>query len=112
MRKPRLCECGQPVTTKWGHFCDDCRRERNSHGGRPKGSGNREADHYGGYLALSNKPLIRVKAKCPKCQITHYIKLRRDPGRMLFEFCKHHKGLRQMEYVPTAGVSDAIRITG
>jgi hypothetical protein len=101
MRKPRLCECGQPVTTVNGRFCDGCRRERNSHGGRPKGSGNREADHYGGYQALSNKPIIRVKAKCPKCQITHYIKLRRDPGRMLFEYCGRHAHLRYEEHQPT-----------
>jgi hypothetical protein len=112
MRNPRLCECGKPVTTVNGRFCDGCRRERNSHGGRPRGSGNSDADRHGRYQALSNHHLVRVQAKCPKCQVIHYVKLRKDPGRKIYEFCPRHAGLRQIpEYIPTAEISrDILRI--
>lgn len=56
----------------------------------------------------STYPMISVPAKCPKCpagQDIHYVKVRKDPGRMLWEFCPHHKGLRQIDYVPEATVS-------
>jgi hypothetical protein len=57
---------------------------------------------------------ILVKAKCPRCPAghdIHYVDVRRDPHRMLFEFCKNHKGLRQMDYFPELPISRDIRIT-
>jgi len=57
--------------------------------------------------------MIKVKAKCPKCpagQDIHYVEVRRDPHRILFEFCKNHKGLRQMDYFPEMSLSPDIRM--
>ncbi|MFA5377578.1 MAG: hypothetical protein WC455_17640 [Dehalococcoidia bacterium] len=51
-----------------------------------------------------------IKAKCPKCQTIHEIYDCCDDGRLSRVFCRHHKGLRQMEYFPELSLSPDIRI--
>jgi Zn ribbon nucleic-acid-binding protein len=108
--RQKVCECvqcGQPVPTRWGRFCEACRMERLSHGGRP-GKARSVAAH-----PSKTKKKVTVKARCPKCRRAHGVQMRRDPGRTVWEFCKHHKGLRQMDYIPTTEISrDILRIRG
>ncbi len=57
-------------------------------------------------------PMIEVKARCLKCPGLgiHFVSVRHDPGRMLYEFCPHHRGLRQLDYFPELPISPEIRI--
>lgn len=99
--RQKVCECvqcGQPVPTRWGRFCEACRMERLSHGGRP-GKARSVAAH-----PSKTKKKVTVKARCPKCKPghdIHYIEVRRDPGRMIYEYCGRHAHLRYEEHQPT-----------
>jgi DNA (cytosine-5)-methyltransferase 1 len=51
-----------------------------------------------------------IKAKCPKCGSIHKIYDYCDDGHLSRVFCRHHKGLRQMDYFPELSLSPDIRI--
>lgn len=59
---------------------------------------------------LSTGQVVLIKAKCPKCGEIHEIYDYCDDGHLSRVFCRHHRGLRQMEYFPTAEISPDIRI--
>jgi len=53
---------------------------------------------------------VLIRAKCPKCGEIHEIYDYCDDGHLSRVFCKHHKGLRQMDYFPEMSLSPDIRI--
>jgi len=108
-RGPHYCECGNLITRKFARYCDKCGKARMANGGYVSITSYNRLKEIAAERRTSHQT-IPVKAKCPKCRVLHDVQVRHDPGRLLWEFCKHHKGLRQMEYFPDGVLSRAIRL--
>lgn len=105
----KTCSCGNVITRPHAQWCDACRKEKYSHGGRPYGSKNRRSERVS---KETKQPTVLVKARCPKCQTgrdIHYINLKRDPGYIVPEFCRNHRGLRFIDYIPVHSLPFADR---
>jgi hypothetical protein len=88
----RLCPCGNAITRPHGKLCEVCRQEKQSAGGKMNRNKTRNPRRYSIQTGT-----VMVKAKCLKCEGSgiHMVAVRKDTGKMLYEFCPTHSGLRK-----------------